>query len=289
MKSYPNLISEQCPTKATTELVAKTIPILIRWAKSGITTNTYGDLSSELGKGRAFSYIGAVLGYTEDVMNALRKETNQSDIPTLNALVKKTGRTDIPSNGFKYVHPGFDDLPPHTKKEVAAALNAKAIDYPNWDQVLQALCLKPSVVNSEKDEALIRGGTHFGKGGEGPQHLALKEYVYSHPESVGLRHIALKETEHILLSGDKLDVYFEQKDGTRIAVEVKSIVSPDSDILRGLYQCVKYKSVLDAEGKTHGLFGKNDSLLVLEGCLSETNQQVKDSLGIRVIEMFKKL
>ena len=132
MKSYPHLISEQCPTEATTELVAKTIPILIRWAKSGITTNTYGDLSSELGKGRAFSYIGAVLGYTEDVINALRKETNQPNIPTLNALVKKTGRTDIPSNGFKYVHPGFDDLPPHTKKEVAAALNAKAIDYPNW-------------------------------------------------------------------------------------------------------------------------------------------------------------
>ena len=92
----------------------------------------------------------------------------------------------------------------------------------------------------------------------------------------------------MLLSGDRLDVYFVQSDGTKIAVEVKSRVSPDDDILRGLYQCVKYKAVLDAENKTHGVFGKTRSILVIEGALSESNQQVKDSLGINVIEGFEK-
>lgn len=87
--------------------------------------------------------------------------------------------------------------------------------------------------------------------------------------------------------GDRLDVYFEQKDGTCIAVEVKSIISDDADILRGIYQCVKYQAVLDAESKTHSRPAKNKTLLVIEGELSQENYQVKDSLGIEVIENFK--
>ena len=44
METFPNLINEVCTTEKTAKHVTTSIPILIRWAKSGITTNTYGDL-----------------------------------------------------------------------------------------------------------------------------------------------------------------------------------------------------------------------------------------------------
>ena len=284
MKTFPNLITDICTTERTAQLVSQSIPILVRWAQSGISTNTYGDLIKELGMVR-FSGIGYTLGCIEDVIAALRKELGEQ-IPTLNALVH--GKDGLPSYGFSYVYPEYETYPLEVKKALVNAENAKTIKYEHWDLVLQALCLKPSVITSEKDEKIIRSGKHFGSGGEGPQHKALKEYIYAHPESIGIRNVVTSDTEFILLSGDRLDVYFEQTDGTRVAVEVKSSVSADDDILRGLYQCVKYKAILDAENRTHGVFGDTRSILVIEGTLSESNQQVKDSLGINVIECFKK-
>lgn len=281
MKTFPNLIADICSTKRTAQLVSQSIPIFVRWAQNGITSNTYGDLIKELGMVR-FSGIGYTLGCIEDVISALRKEIGEQ-IPTLNALVH--GKDGLPSYGFSYVYPDYDSYPLEVKKALVNAENTKTIEYEHWDTVLQLLCLKPSIVNSQKDEDAIRSGKHFGVG-EGPQHKALKEYICAHPESIGLRNIVKSDKEYILLSGDRLDVYFEQKDSTRIAVEVKSKISADDDILRGLYQCVKYKAVLDAENKTHGVFGSARSLLVIEGCLSVSNQQVKDSLGINVIECF---
>ena len=281
MNIFPNLIHEVCKTEKTAKNVEKAIPILIRWAKSGITSNTYGDLIKEMGMVR-FSGIGYVLGSIEDVMAALRKETEQN-IPTLNALVR--GKDGLPSYGFEYVNQQYPLMSLIDKKRYVDGVNKESVDYPNWDQVLQLLGLKPSVVSSIKDETIIRKGKSHGYG-EGTKHKTLKEYIYAHPESIGIRNVEKRDMEFILLSGDRLDVYFEQKDGTRIAVEVKSSVSPDDDILRGLYQCVKYKAVLDAENRTHGLFGETRSLIVIEGVLSESNQQVKDSLGITVIEGF---
>ena len=283
MATYPNLIADICKTEKTTALVSRSIPILIRWAKSGITTNTYGDLIKELGMVR-FSGIGHTLGCVEDVMSVLRKELNEK-IPTLNALVH--GKDGLPSYGFNYVYADYDSYPTEVKLALVNDENAKAIKYEHWDAILQALCLKPSIVNSKKDEDAIRSGKYHGSG-EGHQHKALKDYIFAHPESIGIRNVALRDTEFVLLSGDRLDVYFVLNDGTRIAVEVKSSVSPDDDILRGLYQCVKYRAILDAENKVHGKFGKTRSLLVIEGALSESNQQVKDSLGINVIEDFEK-
>jgi hypothetical protein len=282
MDAFPNLISEVCKTEKTVKHVTTSIPILIRWAKSGSTTNTYGDLIKELGMTR-FSGIGYVLGSIDDVLRALGNKINQ-DIPTLNALV--CGKNGLPSYGFEYINQQYPSMSIADQKLYVDGVNKKTVDYPNWDVVLQLLGLKPSIVTSAKDEASIRSGKSHGSG-EGPKHKALKEFIFAHPESIGIRNVVKSDTEYILLSGDRLDVYFEQKDGTRIAVEVKSIVSPDDDILRGLYQCVKYKAILDAENKTHGTFGNTRSLLVIEGALSESNQQVKDSLGITVIEGLK--
>lgn len=281
MKTYPKLIREVCKTKRTTELVSLSIPILVRWAQNGCTSNAYRELIKELGMSK-YSGIGHILGRIEDVIDALRKETNEP-IPTLNALVR--GKDGLPSYGFSYVYAEYDSYPPVVKKALVNAENAKAIEYEHWDTVLRQLCLKPCVIYSQTDEDAIRFGEHVGTG-EGPQHKALKEYICANPESIGIRNVVKRDMEYPLLSGDRLDLYFEQKDGTRIAVEVKSKTSADYDVLRGIYQCVKYKAILDAENKAHGDFRKTRTLLVVESALSESNQQVKDSLGVNV-EVFK--
>ena len=283
METYPNLIAEVCKTEKTIKNVSLAIPILIRWAQSGVTTATYADLIHEMGMTR-FSGIGHVLGYIEDVLAELRKATKRT-IPTLNALVR--GKTGLPSDGFSYVFSEYDSYPYNVKRALADKLNADAVAYEEWGIVLQFLNLKPSTINSTKDEVI--SGKHYGTGGESEKHKALKEYVCLHPESVGIKDVKPdgRKTEYILLSGDRLDVYFETEDGEKIAVEVKSIISPDDDILRGIYQCVKYKAVLDAESKAHAQFPLNRSLLVIEGSLSESNRQVMEALGINVIEHFK--
>ena len=284
VKTFSHLIEDNCSTKRTAELVCLSIPILIRWAQSGITTNAYGDLIKELGMVR-FSGIGHTLGCIECVMTALREKTGEP-IPMLNALVH--GKDGLPSDGFKFVYPDYDNYPSEVKTALVQAENKKAVEYQHWDAVLKALCLKPSAINSLKDETVIRSGKHYGTG-EGPRHKKLKEYIYAHPESLGIRNVTRKEMEYFLLSGDRLDVYFEQKDGLRVAVEVKSAISPDDDILRGLYQCIKYKAVMDAESKAHGEFSDCRAILVMEGALSISNQQVKDSLGVFVIEELEKI
>ena len=163
-------------------------------------------------------------------------------------------------------------------------LNQKAFQYQHWDWVLSSLGLTPSVIDISDGASDIRSGKFNGAGGEGENHKKLKEYIYNHPEAIGIKDIKAKEMEHILLSGDRLDVYFELTDGSKIAVEIKPSTSPDADVLRGLFQCVKYKCILDAEDKVYAKRANNAAILVIGGELSPENKTVQDTLGINVID-----
>lgn len=134
-----------------------------------------------------------------------------------------------------------------------------------------------------KDEDIIRKGS-FGYGGEGEYHLQLKKYIFNNPGIIGINSYIDKGMEHNLLSGDRLDVWFKLADGSEIAVEVKSKISSSSDILRGLYQCVKYKAILNAENLAHGVSHNNIVYLVLGGSLSKSNIKIKEIFDITVFE-----
>ncbi len=54
------------------------------------------------------------------------------------------------------------------------------------------------------------------------------------------------KNEHQLSSGDRLDAYFDNG-RLRLAVEVKASHASDDEIMRGVYQCIKYRAVLRAE------------------------------------------
>lgn len=97
---------------------------------------------------------------------------------------------------------------------------------------------------AEKDG--IPTGRNYGSGGEGPRHKALRLWVKANPGAVDRAFTdATSDTEVDLDSGDRVDVVYKLIDRT-IVVEVKSRISNEVDLRRGVYQCVKYRAVRQA-------------------------------------------
>jgi len=278
-----NIIDTVIPTNRSRELVRLMIPIMVRWAKLGLTDKTYTDMLHILGYSR-YQGIGTQLGNVESVMRELKKQTGM-DIPTLNALCKKP-KIGIPSDGFDFVYPNYSSLTLSEQLIFVAGLNEKAVKYQYWDKVLDKLGLKPAKIFTSKELDALKKPI-YGAGGEGKEHKTLKEYIANHPESVGLKDIVASDTEHILQSGDKLDVYFELKNDDRNAIEVKPSTSPDQDITRGIFQCVKYKAVMDAVRIIDYGSYENKTLFVIAGEISEQNKQLAEDLGVKYIKNFK--
>ena len=95
-----------------------------------------------------------------------------------------------------------------------------------------------------------------------------------------------KEREYPLPSGDRLDVYFETSD-CRYAIEVKPSTSPDDDITRGIFQCVKYKAVMEAIRKIGYDKYAVKTLLVTASGLSERNKKLAEALNVPYTENYK--
>ena len=268
------------------EIALKMIPVLVRWAQaSWDKPHYYSDLSAAIGYGS--NQIGHILGEVKDIMDEVSRENGGKTIPPLNALVQQKS-TGLPADGFDYVIKNYSKLSVASKEGEVKSLNLEAHKY-DWNWVLKALALEPAKIFSEEDIKKLKENTYAGYGkGEGPEHKAIKEYIVKHPESVGIRKkVVIKETEHDIPSGDRLDVYFQFRDGNRMAIEVKPSTSSDQDITRGIYQCVKYQAVMDAlRSLEYGSF-ENSTLLVIGGKMSSSNKMLANDLGIKYMEEFK--
>lgn len=140
---------------------------------------------------------------------------------------------------------------------------------------------------SPEEMDTIKNPQSHGSGGEGSEHKALKDYLISHPSCLGLSEIANADNEHILPSGDRLDVYFECLDGSRVAVEVKPSISDDSDITRGIFQCIKYKAILEALSKADGTNAPVKAILVTRRAFSDLHKRLIELLcvDVKIIEL----
>ena len=257
------------------EWALKMIPVLVRWAQtSWDKPHYYSQLSMAVGLNT--NRISRQLGQIHDIIRELSKKTGR-DIPTLNCLVMYRS-TGLPADGFDYVVPNYSQLTDELKKIEVRRLCNLAHIY-DWTWVLKELNLEEYRLNVEI-------GTFVGGGGEGEQHKQLKKYVAEHPWCIGVkkREITKIEKEKPLLSGDKLDVYFECTN-RRVAVEVKPQSSFDGDVLRGIFQCVKYQSVMDATSVVDNSNCKNEVFLVVGGELSDSNRLVANELCINYIEL----
>lgn len=266
------------------EWALRMIPILVRWAQATWDKpHYYSDLTAAVG--HKTNQIGRVMGSIQSILDELKKKSKRGYIPTLNSLVvsKKDG---LPSDGFDFVVSNYSKLSIESKKGEVRKLNYDAHVF-DWSWVLKELNLKPATITTEETIESIKKGV-YGTGGEGEEHKALKEYIANHPESIGVRKVTYTETEHSLLSGDSLDVYFECKKKQHFAIEVKPATSSEADILRGVFQCVKYKAVMDAMRVVDNDNYENNTLLVLAGDMPDFVKQVANDLNVRFIESFKK-
>ncbi len=263
------------------EWALKMIPVLVRWAQgTWDKPHYYSDLSTAVG--HKTSQIGKVMEIIQDSFDNLQKRTGKR-IPTLNSLVcsKSTG---IPSDGFDYVIKDYSKLSLDSKKGEVRMLNLQAHQY-DWNWVLDSLGLQPAKIFSSDDLSEMKK-TNYDIGGEGTEHNLIKEYICSHPESIDIKKVILAKTENTILSGDRLDVYFECKGNKHIAVEVKPSSSPEYDITRGIFQCVKYQAVMDAARVADYGNYENEVILVIAGIMSEKNKQLANDLAIHYIEKF---
>lgn len=119
------------------------------------------------------------------------------------------------------------------------------------------------------------------RGGEGEAHAALKRWIADHPERLkDFGHYTRGTVEELLCSGDSIDaMLFGVSD--RLAVEVKASNASQDELIRGIFQCVKYRSTMQAEA--HAYPDKRlpgACVLISTVALSERAQAVADALAI---------
>lgn len=267
---------------STKDWALKMIPVLVRWAQtSWDRTHYYSDLTNAIGL--KTNQIGRMMGEVQTILDKYFESIGSKEKITLNALVVNKG-TNLPSDGFDFVNSNYSKLSPDSKRGEVMKLNRVAHEYKHWNEMLLALNLKPARIFSDYDIHNLKAGS-YGSGGEGEEHKAIKKFIMEHPSTVNKTwKVIQSSTEELLPSGDRLDVFFVLKDGDHIAIEVKPSTSPDSDITRGLFQCIKYKVVMDAARALDNGQYENEAMLVIAGKMSEANKLLAYDLHVHYIE-----
>jgi hypothetical protein len=176
----------------------------------------------------------------------------------------------------------FKQRTPEERKQILGIELIKVFNYPKWEKVLGAFGLKPITSNPAVD-TLIAKARAGGGVGEGEDHRKLKQYIANNPMAIGLSGFGKGDTEYCFPSADRIDVVFRKHDHW-VGVEVKGPSSPDEDLVRGLFQTVKYAALREAELKAKTQKGKTDLILVLSRKLPAKLKEIKNLLGVTVVD-----
>ncbi len=256
-----------------------TLPFLVRLAKARQTVY-YSELAAELNfpNPRSFNFI---LGAIGQALNSL-SEIYNIEIPPIQCLVISKN-TQLPGEGVGWFI-NIENFSKYSKAQIKILIDAqlaRIYTYNDWDWVLDKLSLEP--LTEDFDRELEKAKTIRG-GGESESHKIFKEWISKNPQALKLpKNLQHGTLEYKLPSGDSIDVLFLNED-LKIGVEVKSKISNEEDILRGLFQCVKYKTVLEAEQIIKNEIPNSHVILALEGRLPIKLNLVKNLLGIEVID-----
>lgn len=227
-------------------------------------------------------------------------------VPPINLLVV-SGNTGLPSCGadghvsrYLRVTANAGVLTDEDSSLAVDSLMEEVWNYDNWRDIYQTLYgqnfEEPDVDDysvdpeyKEPDGESRRGG--YGGPAESEEHKALKTAVIANPmRAIGHDKIRFRKPEMRLKSGDEVDAYFDCESEI-VCVEVKSSRSPDSDLERGIYQCVKYRAVARAQeelmpplGRPRGVRAK----LVYSGRIMPIElRRIAERLDIEVLRWSK--
>lgn len=285
--------------KRWTDKTARLIfPVLIWCAKNGRTI-TYDQLNrwivdNELGHSVLQPKYGWPAGVVGSAMIELESKWEDT-VPPLNALVVNA-KSGLPGDGAHWYLERYrrntsklaDKDWEEAEEELIEEIHEAIFSYAYWDDVLEASGLDCEEINPgffEDDELEIsipgRGG--WSAEGESDEHKALKKYISENPESLGfdLEDVNTNQQEYLFASADRADVVLGV-DNQLWGVEVKSCISNDQDLNRGIFQAVKYRALLRAEQRAKGLPPTAYGVLVVERNLPEELQNLADILAIEV-------
>ena len=122
-------------------------------------------------------------------------------------------------------------------------------------------------------------GSRRNGGGEGDEHLRLKELVAAKPGLIGLPAGSKATVEYGFLSGDRVDVKFDLPNGDAAVVEVETIIP-----LPGAHQAVKYRTLLEVERSEALGSGRVEAILVAHVFDAETRELAK-KYGIKLVQL----
>ena len=238
---------------------------LARWlitAAKNRETLTYGQFKNRLMGEFDFPEIFSThLGGPAGAMMDILLEYDES-LPLLNVLLVRES-DGMPGEGAAYYMANRlnrrklrkDGIRQNDKaywRECFEIAANEVYEYEDWDEVYQSVFGTPFVEaidpNSPKNinNSTEKDGRRVGGGGEGPNHKRLREWVLNNPSVISPKYRIIDvKTEFPLLSGDKVDVVYFARTCT-ISIEVKSRDSNEADLERGIFQCVKYRAVLEA-------------------------------------------
>jgi hypothetical protein len=239
----------------------KALPVLVNLAESQRAT-TYTELASLLGDRKhshALPYPLLKLGTAlHSLSDAEPKRFGK--IPPIELLVRtqRTGRPGILALDFLDIKKSEKNKMPNSLLDRLISIARQDVfEYPRWQHVLKALGLKPVTLKLPAPESILQKIRELERHstGEGEEHKRLKLFLAQNPKRIGIQWKGNGDTEHLLLSGDRLDVSFRD-DRKWIAVEVKPEHSPPADLVRGIFQCVKYKVILATQLRYEALVGQ---------------------------------
>lgn len=257
----------------------KALPILVRqaFARKRIY---YSDLSKEVGfsNPRNCNYILGCIGKTLKLLSS----KNDIEIPAIQCLAINQN-SKMPSDGVGWFisKQDFKGLSRKQKEDLIDKKCAEIYSFPHWMDVLEQLGLE----GPPKPPVILPNGTPMG--GEGEDHKRLKDFVARNPQIVGLPKSCQAGVKELPLpSGDFVDVGFLWR-RRHVLVEVKPEGSSAGEILRGMYQCIKYESVKEAELAVAVEPIDVRTILVLGGRLPSELIALKNTLGIEVLDNIK--
>jgi hypothetical protein len=242
----------------------------------------YGELAKEVGypepyTGNLFgNNIGHTLGKIGDLIENLTVDNWIGRVPFLQTMITKT-TDNLPSYGLSAFVQDYDTFSKEEKKNYIQKEYEEIQRFGiRWYEVLDKLGIK----YDSKQKTKI--ANNFYVSGESEEHKKLKEYIKNNGYLLGYSGSILGTIEYPITSGDVIDVAFRDEECFRV-YEAKSKRSNDDDLLRGVFQCVKYKGILEAEKKVGLRTSKKiDCSLVVEKELPSNLQEYASKLGVKI-------
>jgi hypothetical protein len=279
----------------TSATARKLFPLLVAYAEA-CRPITYGLLSQEVIKRGwshyvmplAFRHPAGAIGYALEET----EEEWEEPIPPLNALIVNEN-TGLPGKGVDdflktYLRQTGSKkrITSQQRRSIVEEIHKDIFNYSGWRKLLQHYSLPgPSKLADSPAKTLRNRKYNWSSEGESEAHKKLKNYVANNPWVVNLPPKTPKgEKEYVLPSADKIDVLFQ--DGLwDIAIEIKASNANNDDLLRGIYQCIKYRELLRAMRRVDGQIPQARSLLVTERELPNEHQEIANTLKVQWIKV----